>query len=119
MRRAKRDHARHDASTDEPRPGDDGWEEYGGELMWVVGHTEGGAPYGLKADEFRLANEQFAGAAGWACARFVLKQVLDLPSDPGTHANVDWVRMIGRGMSREIFGADVQLTPDPSHRSGP
>src|SRR5207244_2486884 len=25
----------------------------------------------------------------------------------------------GRGMSREIFGADVEFTPDPSHRSGP
>src|SRR2546425_774389 len=33
-------------------------------------------------------------------------------------ADVDWVRKIGRGMSREIFGADVQVTPDPSHRSG-
>src|SRR6266571_2161518 len=83
-------HVRAWTSGDEPRPEGDGWEDYGGERMWVVGHTEGGVPYGLTVDEFRLANEQFAGAAGWARAKFVLKLVLELSSELGTHADVDW-----------------------------
>ncbi|CAN5909815.1 hypothetical protein BH23ACT10_BH23ACT10_20960 [soil metagenome] len=30
----------------------DGWMEWGGEIMFVVGFTSGGAPYGLRIDEF-------------------------------------------------------------------
>ncbi len=104
---------------DEPAPGGDGWEEYGGELMWVVGHTDGGAPFGLTVDEFRLANERVAGAAGWARARFVLKELLERSSEPATRAEVGWVRRIGHGISRDVFAAEVELTPDPCHRSGP
>lgn len=29
-----------------------GWVEWGGELIWAVGFTEGGAPYGLRPSEF-------------------------------------------------------------------
>jgi hypothetical protein len=28
-----------------------GWIEWGGELIWAVGFTSGGAPYGLRACE--------------------------------------------------------------------
>lgn len=31
---------------------DEGWVEYGGELIWAVGFTPGGAPFGLSAEEF-------------------------------------------------------------------
>jgi hypothetical protein len=30
----------------------DGWEEWGGEIMFVAGHTSGGAPYGVCLEEF-------------------------------------------------------------------
>lgn len=30
----------------------DGWMEWGGEILFVVGFTSGGAPYGLHLDEF-------------------------------------------------------------------
>ncbi len=29
-----------------------GWVEWGGELIWAVGFTAGGAPFGLRASEF-------------------------------------------------------------------
>ena len=48
-------------SCDEPMPEGEDWEEYGGDLMWVAGLTEGGAPYGLTVDEYRLANARCAG----------------------------------------------------------
>ncbi len=52
------------APGDGPGTLDEEWEECGGEVMWVVGHTEGGAPYGLTASEIRQANEREAGGAG-------------------------------------------------------
>ena len=29
-----------------------GWVDWGGELIWAVGFTAGGAPFGLRAEEF-------------------------------------------------------------------
>ena len=64
MKQRKPRRARGWSSGDEPRAEGEDWEEYGGELMWVVGRTEGGAPYGLTVNEFRLANERDTGGAG-------------------------------------------------------
>src|SRR5436190_10152373 len=119
MRRTEHDHARPRACDDEPRAEGDGWEDYGGALMWVVGHTEGGAPNGLTVDEFRLANERSAGDAEWARAKFVLDELFELSSEPDTRVEVGWVRKYAEGMSREIFAAEVDLTPDRARRSGP
>jgi len=33
-----------------------GWIEWGGELIWAVGFTSGGAPFGLRACEFDPAD---------------------------------------------------------------
>lgn len=41
---------------------DDGWVEWGGELIWAVGFTEGGAPYGLRVSDFDPADLE---AMGW------------------------------------------------------
>jgi hypothetical protein len=38
-----------------------GWVEWGGELIWVVGFTSGGAPYGLRACEFDPADLRAMG----------------------------------------------------------
>jgi len=93
--------------------------EYAGELMWVVGHTEGGTPYGLTVDEFRRANERDAGDAGWSRAKSVLKELLELQSGPSARADVGWVRKIGQGLSRDIYAAEAELTPDSGAGSGP
>jgi hypothetical protein len=120
--RRKQERARDWTSGEEPRPEGEDWQEYGGELMWVAGFTEGGAPYGLTVDEFRLANERDAGDAGnagWARAKWVLKELLEMWSGPPTRADVGLVRNIAHGLSRDIFAAEVELTPDRSCDSGP
>ena len=35
---------------------DSGWIEWGGELIWAVGFTSGGAPYGLRVCDFDRAD---------------------------------------------------------------
>jgi len=40
---------------------DDGWVEWGGELIWAVGFTSGGAPYGLRVYDFDPADLQAMG----------------------------------------------------------
>src|SRR5450755_4969195 len=43
------------------RLADDGWVECGGELIWAVGYTSGGAPYGLRVSDFDPADLQAMG----------------------------------------------------------
>ena len=40
---------------------DSGWVEWGGELIWAVGFTSGGAPYGLRVCDFDRADLQAMG----------------------------------------------------------
>jgi len=40
---------------------DAGWIEWGGELIWVVGFTSGGAPYGLRVCDFERADLEAMG----------------------------------------------------------
>jgi hypothetical protein len=40
---------------------DIGWVEWGGELIWVVGFTSGGAPYGLQVSDFDPADLKAMG----------------------------------------------------------
>ena len=47
--------------TDARRLADDGWVEWGGELIWAVGFTSGGAPYGLRVSDFDAADLQAMG----------------------------------------------------------
>jgi hypothetical protein len=41
-----------DERTDAERLADMGWVEWGGELIWAVGFTSGGAPFGLRPCDF-------------------------------------------------------------------
>jgi hypothetical protein len=47
--------------TESQRLADDGWVEWGGELIWAVGFTSGGAPYGLRVSDFDPAELQAMG----------------------------------------------------------
>ncbi len=40
---------------------DIGWVEWGGELIWAVGFTSGGAPYGLRVSDFDPADLKAMG----------------------------------------------------------
>ena len=103
---------------DEPRPEGDDWKEHGGELMWVAGHTEGGVPFGFTVDEFRRANARDAAGAGWARAKHVLADLLELSCGPSTRADVGFVKNIGQGLSRDIFAAEVVLRSERGGSSG-
>jgi len=46
---------------DGDRPLDPDWIEWGGELIWVVGFTEGGAPYGLRTTDFEAGDLEAMG----------------------------------------------------------
>lgn len=66
-RRRRSRGARRRWSRESPEPaevdrrGDYGWVEWGGELIWAVGHTSGGAPYGLRPSEFDAADLEAMG----------------------------------------------------------
>ena len=48
-----RRHGNHRAEPEESEAGlPDGWMEWGGELMFVAGFTSGGAPYGVRLQDF-------------------------------------------------------------------
>ena len=47
--------------TETRRVTDMGWVEWGGELIWAVGFTSGGAPYGLRVSDFDPADLEAMG----------------------------------------------------------
>ena len=47
--------------TEVRRLADEGWVEWGGELIWAVGFTSGGAPYGLRVSDFDPVDLQAMG----------------------------------------------------------
>lgn len=97
------------AHAHEPEPEGDDWVECGGELIWAMGFTDGGAPYGLSVSEFRAMSYADAPRAGWARAKWVLQHLLEAWAGPGSIAEVGWVKKLGEGLSREVFGAEVDI----------
>jgi aminoglycoside phosphotransferase (APT) family kinase protein len=97
----------------EPKAEGDEWAEWGGELIWAAGFTEGGTPYGLTLDEFRegSARDGEALGAGWARAKRLLRQLLVRRA--GRTADIGWVKFLGAGLCRQAFIAEVRLVPDP------
>jgi aminoglycoside phosphotransferase (APT) family kinase protein len=93
----------------EPVPEGDDWVECGGELIWAMAFTEGGAPYGLTVSQFRAMSHAYAPRAGWARAKWVLQHLLEAWAGPGSVAEVGWVKKLGEGLSREVFGAEVDI----------
>jgi hypothetical protein len=47
--------------TETQRLTDTGWVEWGGELIWAVGFTSGGAPFGLRISDFEPADLEAMG----------------------------------------------------------
>ncbi len=106
---------RKDRLHEEPLPEGEDWVEWGGELVCAQGFTEGGAPYGLSVDEFRAVTEDGDREAGWARAKSAFRRVFQRP---GADVEVGWVRRLGEGLSRDVFTADIQVSPDPDQLSG-
>lgn len=108
-----------DRPGDEPTLSREEWVEYGGELIWAVGFTPGGAPYGLTSRDFQRLNAQLEPRAGWARAKALLAWAFETCSPPGADVEVGRVKKIGDGLSRRVYAAHVDLSPDPAHLSGP
>ncbi len=104
---------------DEPLPPEDGWVSWGGEAVWAVGETEGGAPYGLTREEFREAAARDNPGAGWARAKAILGRAVQARLGSRAVVEIGWVKKIGMGLSRDIFAAHVEVAPDPGKISGP
>ena len=84
--------------TDVQRLAEDCWIEWGGELIWVVGYTSGGAPYGLRVCDFDRADLEVMGLD--VAALTVVSNVVHR----------------GDGMNVTVFGFDSgeELTEHPS-----
>lgn len=105
------------ALAHEPVPEGDDWVECGGELIWAMDFTEGGAPYGLTVSQFRAMSYENALDAGWARAKWVLQHLLEAWAGPDSVAEVGWVKKIGEGLSRELFAAEVEVRSGENTRT--
>jgi hypothetical protein len=80
---------------------------YGGEPIFAVGCTEGGAPYEVTLEEMRRDSEREARGAGWSRAKHILRELIG--RELGTVKDIGRVVKIGEGLSRDIFAAEVEL----------
>ena len=96
---------------------------YGGEMLWAMGYTPNGVPYGLSEDEMRevearldldqVRRERGQGfAQSWSDAKEALSRAFRALSSPTTQISVGRLTCLGRGLTRRQFAAAVELTPD-------
>lgn len=112
-RRIRRRVRRFEAESEPSYEDDPDVVEYGGQLIWAVDFTAGGAPIGLTVEELR---EMEAGRsrAGWAHA----KRVLEAAFARYGAVEIGRVRKVGEGLSHEVYAAYVEVRPDAGGRSG-
>jgi len=91
----------------EPAWDDLEFELCGDEPILVIDRTESGAPYGPRRAEMRRISERDARGAGWARAKYVLRELIS--REVGPIRELGWVTKIGDGLSREIFAAEVEF----------
>lgn len=101
----------------------DCWVSYGGEMLWAMGYTSNGVPYGLSEGEMRgveagidldrARRERGQGfARSWSDAKDALSRTFRALSSPTTKVFVGRLTCLGRGLTRRQFAAAVELTPD-------
>lgn len=95
--------------------------DWGGQLIWAVDFTSGGAPYGLSFEEHREMETDYGyrQGAGWARARRLLQDVFAHPPGDRTRVEIGRVSYLGEGIWRRAYTAEVNLVPDPGRLSGP
>lgn len=110
---------RQQPGLDEPVPVPSDWMTWGDQRIMAVGFTEGGAPYGVTEEEFRESTEEEAleSEAPWARAKRALRRAFESSGIRAADLEVGWVRHIGRGLSRHVFAAHVDVLSDAG-RSG-
>jgi aminoglycoside phosphotransferase (APT) family kinase protein len=94
-------------ADDEPVFDGDDVECWGDQLILVAGRTAAGFPYGVPVAEMRRNSERFARGEGWARAKRVLRELIQ--REVGEIDDIGWVKKIGKGVSRDIFAAEVEF----------
>jgi hypothetical protein len=107
-----------DRPGDEPSLSGEEWVEYGGELIWAIDFTAGGAPIGLTSKEFRRLNAALGHRAGWARAKSLLAWAFEACSSPVADIEIGRVKKVGEGLFRKVYAAHVDLSPDPDNLNG-
>lgn len=107
-----------DRPGDEPSLSGEEWVEYGGELIWAVDFTSGGALIGLTSREFRRVNAELEHRAGWARAKALLASTFETCSSPVAEIDVGRIKKVGEGLFRKVYAAHVDLLPDPDNLGG-
>lgn len=105
-------------SQDEPLLEGEEWVEWGGELVWAVGFTSGGAPYGCSVEEYRQWSMAASRRAGWARSKRILERVFWAGRQEDVRVDVGWVKFVGDGLFRKAYAATVELSPDRDAESG-
>lgn len=89
-----------DRPGDEPSLSGEEWVEHGGEPIWAVDFTPGGAPIGLTSQEFRRLNARMEHRAGWARAKALLAWAFETCSSPVADVGVGRVKKVGESLFR-------------------
>lgn len=87
---------------------DDEVVEYGGELIWAVDFTSGGAPIGTPLRELIKIREHDMRTSGWVRAKRAFERAF---SDDGS-VEIGRVRKIGEGLSRYAYSAWIDFYND-------
>src|SRR5688572_10073784 len=90
-------------------PVESDWIEWGGERIFAVDFTAGGAPIGLTAEELRDEPAPMGIRATWADARDVLRELLRSQGVTSDRHAIGRIRFVGAGGSNVVYGASVQL----------
>ena len=96
------------------------WVEWGGQMIWAVGFTSGGAPYGLTQDEFRLARMADEADRGWARAKRGIARLFRyiIPVQEEVRVSIGRVRFLADGVASAVYMTKVELDPDVDGLSG-
>ena len=75
-------------------------------------------PRHAKAESLVSKREQLHSGAGWARAKSILRLAVTTLSPGNARLDLGRVTRLGQGLSRDVFGAAVEVSPDPSGLSG-
>jgi aminoglycoside phosphotransferase (APT) family kinase protein len=103
---------------DEPSLPEEGWYDYGDESLSIVGRTQAGSPQGPTRTEIEESLGRDHAGARWARAHTILSMAL-ASRTPQARIEIGRVTKVGQGLSRDVFAAAVEVSPDPGALSGP
>ena len=83
--------------------------ECGGQLMFAIGETSGGFPFGPTIEELKESEERDNPEAGWVRAKRAFRRAFESQPD----LEIGRVKWISAGLSRDAFAAWIEVPDDP------